>query len=228
MKELAVLASKKLEDVEKFFASYQSAIFFHSSEHIAAGLPPHLAKNIHGNMPLRILDRAPTGYEKEPIPAIEFNQGEMKKYMLEEGGQKIFEFSVQLMYSNFEHFIREALVAHNPERYSGKIVYFGKEKLEELGINIPDEVVSNIIIIRETRNCLVHNSGVWDDKSARKLSKAINGVENNEFQLAIGSSSGEIYKTPVGVSINTALNQTANIKWMTAVLQIFYSEVART
>ncbi|WP_321283017.1 hypothetical protein [uncultured Vibrio sp.] len=63
MRDLATYSLAKLEEVEKFFASYQSAVLFHSSLHIAQGLPPQLAANVNGNMPIRILDRAPTGNE---------------------------------------------------------------------------------------------------------------------------------------------------------------------
>ncbi|MCL2913080.1 hypothetical protein L2725_04675 [Shewanella corallii] len=228
MKDLAAHSGEKLKEVEKFFASYQSAVLFHSYQHLAQVLPPNLATKIHGNMPIRILDRAPTGYEKDEIPAIELNQADMKKYMLEEGSRKIFEFSVQLMYSNFEHFIREAMIHLKPEKYEGKVIYFGKDKLVELGLDISDELLFNIISIRETRNCLVHNSGVWDEKAAIKLSKAIIGDEIADYPLSIGSSTGDTYITAVGSTIQTALNQTANIKWMSTVLQEFYEVVERT
>ncbi|WP_321283018.1 hypothetical protein [uncultured Vibrio sp.] len=148
--------------------------------------------------------------------------------MLVEGGRKIFEFSVQLMYSNFEHFIREALLNIEPEKYEGKIIYFGKDKLIELGLEIADELLFNILTIRETRNCLVHNSGVWDEKSAKKLSKAITSDEDLAYPLTIGSSTGEQYETCVGEAIKTALNQTANIKWMSSVFREFYQAIERT
>jgi len=221
-------ARKEILSIEKFFAAYQSATTFFSTQHIVSQMPPQIAHHAQQGIKVRLLESAPTGKETEEIPAIAFSENDLKRYMLDEGQFLIFNYSFKLFYSAIENFIRECTVSKYPSK-SGKILYLEPSTFQKLSLDHIDKDITDLIyILKETRNCLVHNDGVWDYKSAEKLSNVIIGIKDPDYSLILGTSSGESFRTPVGSKLNLPINRVATIKWMSSGLLAFLKAVETT
>ncbi|WP_077288106.1 hypothetical protein [Cognaticolwellia aestuarii] len=223
------IALDKVEAVKKFFTAYSSSIVLFNTNAIRAvspNLPPHIqALMDSGQMGVRVLERAPVGGEH--VPAIEANIDEVKRYMLDEGQHKIFEYSITLLYSSFEGFIRNCFCEIDPAKEDA-IIYVSPQSFAELNLQTDSPVIQDLLKIREIRNCYMHNKGIWDSKSASKLSKVVTNSKDESYPLQLPSSTGEVYTTSVGELIQKPINSAAVLLWMCTVFEGFYNSVKNT
>lgn len=220
------IALDKVASVNKFFTAYTSSIVLFNSNAfrtIAPSLPTHIqAMMDSGKMGVRVLERAPIA--GEDVPAIEANVDDIKRYMLGEGQHNILEYSITLLYSSFEGFIRNCYYEIDPSKEDATI-YVSKQSFVELQLQTESTLVNDLLRIREVRNCYMHNKGIWDIKSAKKLSKIITGTEDNNFSLELNSSTGEVYTTAVGQPIQKPINAASLLIWMCTLFDNFYNGV---
>ncbi|CAN8139119.1 Cthe-2314-like HEPN domain-containing protein [uncultured Thiomicrorhabdus sp.] len=223
------IALDKVEAVKKFFTAYSSSIVLFNTNAFRA-ISPNLPPNIQtlmdsGQMGVRVLERAPIGGEH--VPAIEANLDEIKRYMLDEGQHKIFEYSITLLYSSFEGFIRNCFCEIDPDKENA-IIYVSTQSFAELNLQTDSSVVQDLLKIREIRNCYMHNKGIWDSKSAGNLSKVVTNLKDESYLLQLPSSTGEVYTTAVGDLIQKPINSAAVLLWMCTVFEGFYNSVKNT
>jgi len=223
------IALDKVEAVKNFFTAYSSSIVLFNSNafrSVSPNLPPQIqALMDSGQMSLRVLERAPVGGEH--VPAIEANIDEVKRYMLDEGQHKIFEYSITLLYSSFEGFIRNCFCEIDPAKEDA-IIYVSPQSFVELNLQTVSSVIEDLLKIREIRNCYMHNQGIWDCKSASKLSKVVTNSKDENYPLQLQSSTGEVYTTSVGELIQKPINSAAVLLWMCTVFEGFYNSVKNT
>jgi hypothetical protein len=221
-------ALDKIASVKKFFIAYTSSVVLFNSNAfrtITPNLPPYIQGMIDsGQMGVRVLERAPVSGEH--VPAIEANVDDIKRYMLEDGQHNIFEYSITLLYSSFEGFIRSCFCEIDPSK-EDVIIYVSKQSFVDLQLQTDPNLINELLKIREVRNCYMHNKGIWDTKSAKKLSKVITGTEDSNFSLELHSSTGEVYSTSIGQPIQKPINSASVLIWMCTQFETFYNDVKK-
>lgn len=226
--ELIIKYRQETESLKKFFIGYTNASLFYNSNipglnHI--NFPPGVKEKIlNGNFTVKNLDRAPIGGEE--IPGIQGEFKEIKSYMLEEGQRKIFDYTLILMYSYLESFIRECSIKRYGT-FQEECRYLGKRSLKKLNISLGRSTLNGIIRIREIRNCIIHNNGIWDEKGAKILSKAYMRKEDKKYPLELVCPVDGVYRTEVGEKIKLPINSTSIVIFLMESTNLFYNEIEK-
>jgi len=188
---------KEINNIQKFYLFYHSSLvtFNPGLENILQNIPNGLnnSKLIISNL---------TNSPDKPHQRIDVEADELKHYALNDGQDFVFRSSIIYLYSVVENIlIYKKFDKTTDECYQT----INKDILNHLHMNNENEIF--IYILRELRNAFVHDNSIWSTKRAKRLSKIMTEVEDENFSLILKD-------TEIRVGEKIRFLDTDKFKWM--------------
>lgn len=204
----------QIDQIEKFYSAYQSALIFYGSQKITSQLPIGIQELVgQRRIPIVMRDKPPEPNEPNEIPdGLVFNETELKQYMLDFGQREIFANSLKLLYSTFEGFVRFRIESIEGTEID---IYVKPKTLTRAELSLESEHLVALYTLKETRNVYMHKNAIWDEKAAKNLSKNLLGNEDITHPLVFRTLSGDQQQFNVGETVNVSINQNAIFRYFT-------------